>query len=297
MNILSGESSPLLFSYKQLSISIEILVYTDEGLGASPACVKLAIDGVTKALTTLQLSASTVVRTTSSGEICKGYLSNNKTKLLVMPGGRDLPFCQYLNGHGNQCIRKFIEAGGSYLGLCAGGYYGCEAIEFAKGDAELEICEQRELKLYPGIAIGPAFPGFCYNSMRGAQSVTISISKKSIISQNNDTFSSDIDQTNKAYLLSVYYNGGPYFTCPHSTCETATVLASYSTGQSAIVQSTVGSGRVILCGPHIEALSSSLNMVYANDSLYIADIISSIETTENSRNYFFTAIIKYLINR
>ncbi len=207
-----------------------------------------------------------------------------------MPGGRDRPYCQYLNGHANHLIREFIKTGGSYLGLCAGGYYGCEAIEFAKGDIELEICEQRELKLYPGIAIGPAFPGFCYTSMKGARPVTIAIDNNSVIGQSMSS------SQNRASTISVYYNGGPYFTPPRLSCKTAHVLASYSsTGEAAIVHSVIGSGRVILCGPHVEASVSSLCNTYVDD-VCITDLVRSVETTEDTRNSIFTAIVKYLVN-
>ena len=79
-----------------------------------------------------------------------------------MPGGADVPYCQALDGHGNKLIRgmqliqcqysrsrfekqltqgknwavvsaDFVEAGGAYLGLCAGAYYACARIEFELG--------------------------------------------------------------------------------------------------------------------------------------------------------------------
>jgi glutamine amidotransferase-like uncharacterized protein len=40
--------------------------------------------------------------------------------LLAVPGGADLPFCKALNGAPNERIRRFVEEGGAYLGICAG---------------------------------------------------------------------------------------------------------------------------------------------------------------------------------
>lgn len=230
-----------------------------------------------------------IISTTTSQEIIiSKCFSNGNAKLLVIPGGRDLPFCQSLNGLGNKYIREFIEKGGSYLGLCAGGYYGCEAIEFAKGDPEMEICETRELQLYPGTAIGPAYPGFCYTSNKGTKAVDITLSHNFM---ETTDFKSDILDP-----VQVYYNGGAYFTPPRLNCNATNVLAYYATNQfPAIVQSTVGFGRVVLTGPHIEATTSALKNVYSDD-VYIDDVAGVLESTDNSRHAIFTAIIKYLMH-
>lgn len=42
------------------------------------------------------------------------------TALLVFPGGRDLPYIQELGGKTNARMRQWVNAGGKYLGVCAG---------------------------------------------------------------------------------------------------------------------------------------------------------------------------------
>ena len=39
---------------------------------------------------------------------------------LVIPGGRDLPYVADLAGRPNARIRKWVEEGGRFLGICAG---------------------------------------------------------------------------------------------------------------------------------------------------------------------------------
>jgi glutamine amidotransferase-like uncharacterized protein len=57
------------------------------------------------------------------------------------------------------CVRaEFVQGGGSYLGLCAGAYYGCARVVFEPG-TPLEVVGDRELAFFPGIARGAAFPG------------------------------------------------------------------------------------------------------------------------------------------
>ena len=53
--------------------------------------------------------------------------------LLVMPGGADLGYARTLNGEGNRRIKLYVQNGGKYLGLCAGGYYGCARCEWEVG--------------------------------------------------------------------------------------------------------------------------------------------------------------------
>ena len=116
-----------------------------------------------------------------------------KTSLLIMPGGRDLPYHEALKGEGNRRIRRFVEQGGTYLGICAGAYYGCKSIEFDKSHA-LEVVAERELAFFPGFGMGPAYgPGtYFYESEKG--------SRASMISD---------ERTHAAFKC--YYNGGCYF--------------------------------------------------------------------------------------
>jgi len=169
------------------------------------------------------------VRQCNAADISGGCLE--KARLLVVPGGADLFYCEKLNGAGNAAIRSFVENGGSYLGICAGAYYACAALDWAKDEKE-PICGSRELAFYKGTATGPVYDfiedGDFAKSWDGIGSVTW-----------------------ESRQLSLLYSGGPVF----AGDPAATVLARYSSlpGQpAAIVECAVGKGRAILCSPHIE---------------------------------------------
>ncbi|MDB5491675.1 MAG: biotin apo-protein ligase-related protein [Micavibrio sp.] len=152
-------------------------------------------------------------------------------KLLVMPGGADLYYCEKLNGAGNRAIRNFVENGGSYLGICAGAYYACDRIEWARG-SDREISGSRELKLYGGLASGPITEFIQGLDQSWLASATIS--------------GADIS-------TSVCYEAGPIFAEPSAAHEK--IIARYTSlpGQPpAIVESQIGKGQVILSSPHIE---------------------------------------------
>lgn len=86
-----------------------VAVYSDEG--ASPWCVECTCRMLARrGYTHVQLSGDDVLAGGWSSE-CVG---------IVFPGGRDTPYHDKLHGTGNRVIRKFVEQGGWYLGLCAG---------------------------------------------------------------------------------------------------------------------------------------------------------------------------------
>ncbi len=175
------------------------------------------------------------VRYCDAADILGGCLED--AQLFVMPGGADLYYCEKLNGEGNKSIRSFVENGGSYLGICAGAYYGCAALEWAKDEAE-PICGSRELAFYDGTAIGPVYEfiedGDIGKSWDAAAAITMD------------------DET-----ATVFYSGGPIFT----ETGNAEILARYSTlpgNPPAIIACTAGKGRVILSSPHLEYRSTDV---------------------------------------
>lgn len=157
--------------------------------------------------------------------------------LLVVPGGRDSPYCQDLDGQGTTKIKDYVHGGGHYVGFCAGAYFASKNIEFEKGK-ELEVVGQRELGFYPGISRGTMFPGFVYNSEKGARAVSILHQKQS---------------------FKAYYNGGGYFVRPQEHDQVKVVCTYQDSGLcqdedevAAGVQCRVGSGSALLFGFHPE---------------------------------------------
>lgn len=169
--------------------------------------------------------------------------------LLVFPGGADLGYCRTLNGEGNRKITQYVERGGSYLGFCAGAYYGSSYCEFEKGNKQLEVIGDRELAFYPGVCRGLAFSGFVYHSEAGAKAVELKVGQGSLLTGfPSGTFRS-------------YYNGGGVFVDSETlSTQGVEVLASYTeklnvdsgTGSAAVVYCKVGNGAAVLSCVHPE---------------------------------------------
>ena len=167
----------------------------------------------------------------------------------MIPGGADLPYCRKLNGEGNRRIIRFVEQGGAYLGLCAGGYYGSSRCEFEVGRKGMEVVGDRELAFFPGVCRGLAYPGFVYHSEEGARAVKLKVEKK------------HLPEGAKVEDFRSYYNGGGVFVdAPRYKDKGVEVLASFTEklhvdpgeGTAAVVYCKVGEGGVILTGPHPE---------------------------------------------
>lgn len=269
------------------------------------------------------------VSTTNSTEIAAGHWVNT-CKLLVMPGGRDLPYVDQLGGTGNQLIRNFVKNGGSYLGICAGGYYGCSFVQFAEGDPDFEVLGARELSFFPGVAQGPVFPNFSYTSNEGALAAGIKLTAAgtSLVQKTNPKYTSvsGTSIVEKQVSLSVYFNGGCHFkktndddsVTPHaehfcSKSDFCEVLATYDVTLdqlgpticlddstvappvlAAVIACGYGKGKALLSGVHIEASEDLLNDCYEGDD-HIGGLLPHIAKSDEFREVFFNSCVDYLL--
>ena len=149
----------------------------------------------------------------------------------IMPGGRDIPYTRSLKGTGTEQIRRFVEAGGKYIGVCAGAYFAGSFVSFDK-EGPLEVLGERELKFYSGTVKGPIYGTFDYYSNKGASAVEIDWEEK----------------------LHVYFNGGGTF-----VGGDANIIATYPNKLPAIIETKVGKGKALLSGIHFEFLSNDLD--------------------------------------
>lgn len=161
--------------------------------------------------------------------------------IFIMPGGADRPYARKLNGKGNDIIRRYVENGGTYLGICAGAYYGCTHIEFQKNTAN-EICEKRELGFFKGTAIG------CLKDIAPLYDQTLKSASVTRITQGEQNYP-------------VFYWGECYFAASRES--DFKIIAHYNdvTGRPpAIISCPVGKGKAILSGVHFEASDNALTV-------------------------------------
>ena len=255
---------------------MNVLVYN--GPGTTPGSVKHVVETLRHFLEPYY-AVSTVTAKTLETEPW-----SSKASAVVFPGGADLPFVK-------ECkpiiplLKQFVsKQGGVYIGFCAGSYFGSGRVEFAQGNPEMEVTGSRDLKFFKGIARGPAFNGFQYNSELGARAAKLSC----------------LD----GLEFSTYYNGGPVFV-DADHYDNVEVLARYIEpldvsytdskdrlsikAPAATILCTVGKGKALLVGAHPEFIPKMLKR--SDDAKFISDVVNKLETQEESRLKFMHFIL------
>ncbi len=164
-------------------------------------------------------------RVSDSGMLA-GELRDGRYSVLIMPGGDAGKAIDALGSEGIDEIRRFVESGGGYVGICAGAYLASDRITWYGVDLDYP------LDLFSGVAIGPleelAVPGhFGWTDVR-------------------------FDGTHPAAggvtgVVTAYYFDGPRFE------GAASVFAWYDRLDApAALSGSVGTGRYVLSGFHPE---------------------------------------------
>ncbi len=249
----------------------KILIYA--GSGVNPVCIKTLLWALKLEKLDSFYSLSLVDHNNFLGTQWQ-----KETHLVIFPGGRDIPYHDALKGAANRQLSEFVYQGGNFLGICAGGYYGCASIEFEKG-GPLEIVQDRELQFFPGIARGPAYGlgKFRYQSEKGSQIAQLTL------------FPSPSSLNCPS---SAYYNGGCSFVKAEQY-ENVSILAQYANikgNPAAIVKCCVGKGIAILCGVHPE-----YSAFYSDaKNRFKTNFFLAMQKIENLRRALFQTILKLL---
>lgn len=247
-----------------------IYVYND--IGVSAESLKQTVNTLKNITTGYKIQLIDV-----EGILKKDWIKD--AVLLIIPGGADKPYAQKLNGKGNNIIKQYVKDGGSYLGICAGAYYGSKFVEFDK-NGSLEILEKRELVFFPDKAIGPILAQYDYKTNSGSRAALLKLNPDLHI---KDSFKD----------FSVYYNGGSYFQNTN-LYENVKTIAYYNIKNnvplSAILKIKYGYGTVILSGVHFEYSYKLLNA----GNPYDVKLLPILTKSENARIKFAKLIFEFL---
>jgi biotin--protein ligase len=243
----------------------QLLIYRDKGV--DPFCLKALVCSLQQELLHHKYTIAFADR-----HLLKTDSWKKNTKLLIFPGGRDIPYQEALQGHGNRQIVDFVQQGGSFLGICAGAYYGSAFIEFEKG-TNLEVIASRELCFFPGKAQGPVYGlgTFDYYKQKGARIASLKLDSETLAS---------------------YYHGGCAFLGEENN-PNVSIIAQYddlNEKPPAIVHCSVGLGRAVLCGVHPE-----YSAYHERTSKHLCSpLFSALQEIETKRRILFVRILKEL---
>jgi len=257
----------------------KILTYVDEGASDWTAYLMRTIGH--------QLHAGAYeIRAVMAEDIRSDETLFDEAKLFVMPGGADLPYCALLNGEPNARIRRFVEQGGNYLGICAGAYYACREIAFHAGTRGA-ICGPRELAFVDAVAVGslPELTGgkLYDGTPRTAAAVQLRTTEH---------------LTDAPISLYTHYHGGCRFDfdgVPPADTQVLAVYTDLDEATPAIVSANVGQGRAVLSGVHLEISELEFAEVLSghSDRSKHLHVCERLATTSNTRLAVFRRLLAH----
>lgn len=243
----------------------KILVYIDKGVDSSS--FQSIVESLEKNNTSLGFEIEKIDST-----ILLESCWQKDCELLIVPGGRDIPYYEALKGKGISLVSEYVNSGGSYLGICAGAYFASNEVVFEK-DRLHEVIEKRDLSFFPGRAVGTIYSDkpFSYQSQRSAHPALIQHENSAVYT---------------------YYNGGCYFEKAEDFTPSVEILAHYKNANlhnvAAIVLCQVGKGQALLSGVHFETPCTSVK----NSCLF-----EKLNKDESKRQKLFDTLITRLLTQ
>lgn len=210
---------------------LKIAIYRGEGASA------LSLRQLVKAFR--RLAPEMEVIRLSKEDIASGNWQG--IELLVFPGGRDLFYHESLSGEPVERLREWVFQGGRYWGICAGGYFGSSRVCLGIGEGN-KITSQRQMRLYPGSALGPSLGNveYDYLSQKECEVTPILLSEElggeSLLAYYNTGCSFVLDEKNEIETRELGWYGD--VRAKDNSC--------------CLVESFPGKGYALLCGVHPE---------------------------------------------
>ncbi len=139
-------------------------------------------------------------------------------KGLIMPGGYSAARRNQLNATGQKNIEQFIQAGGNYVGFCAGSYFASQNMDWAEESSDAAGISNlaqdytayfnlQGPNLLPGRAIGPL--GWAPWKVKGKYTAATGLSSVKI-----DTQLDVMKRIGMPENTMLFYYGGPFFEIP-----------------------------------------------------------------------------------
>jgi biotin--protein ligase len=178
----------------------------------------------------------------------KNGISPKDTKILAFGGQSVTQFKEALGQEGLQNIQSYVQNGGHYLGICAGGYFGADHIDFTgqNDDGTLYTKNANGLGFFNGLAQG-----------------SITDIAEPFSGKTNSSAVITISTVQDQIKYKTLYWGGPEF-IPDQTKQNIRILSHFKAANSRKlimgVQCPVGDkgGRATLLGYHPEVSQANI---------------------------------------
>ncbi len=211
----------------------------------------------------------------NANEILDGVLDEG-VDLFVMPGGASRYKSAKLDGQATKMIKAYLDAGGRYLGICAGAYMACETTYWAQGEP-YEITVDNQLALCSAKAHGPITAYGAGDNYNGTVPKVVSLR---------------MDK----HVTSSLYIGGCWFELPdNNDCNVVARFDELPHQPPAVISGSFGEGKWLLSSTHPEYDKEALDLldfdVIGNDHKSYSAVRSKQVLTLD----FFEALLEQLL--
>jgi glutamine amidotransferase-like uncharacterized protein len=204
---------------------IDVAVYMDRGVWeAGATAFEHFLDW--KGLTHERVDA----RVLNSTELQRRY------RVLCIPGGYAYDYKLSILEAGERRIREFVDAGGAYIGICAGAFYASTKVHWEGANYSYSLALSRGQAFGPLEAISP-WPEYALTT----------------ISLNQHTPVTTVQQQS---FTTLYFGGPSFIPDPDMVIDTIATWDEHH-DRPAIIAFERGKGRVLLIGPHLEIEENS----------------------------------------
>lgn len=172
-------------------------------------------------------------RSFTAKQVLDGEMASSGIRLLIMPGGESWEYIAELGAAGEAKIKAFVNAGGGYLGICAGAFYATSHREGGQATGKYGI----------GLLEGTAYDGTALHTppfIDGMMDFNMALHPLT---------------HHLAAQFRIVMFGGPSlrYTAQEAANKQISVLSRFQQiDEPAMVVFNYGAGRVFLAGPHFE---------------------------------------------
>jgi glutamine amidotransferase-like uncharacterized protein len=229
-----------LTSFAAETRHIRVALYDDKGSAGK---------GVPCVCTELGKSSDFEVTKVSAKQIRDGILKN--FDVVAFTGGTASGQAATLGDEGRSNVKKFVEQGGGYMGICAGAYLACNGFDWAIGVLDAKTVSSK------------------WQRGQGVVQIELTSEGQKLLGQTGKDFE-------------VKYENGPIITHNKGQLPPFKTLAVYRSEKAehgspvgvmvnspAIVTSTCGKGRVVVISPHPEQSKGAESMISAAIKLLV----------------------------
>ncbi len=200
---------------------VDIGLYTDHG--AHPNAVRTAAAAC--------FDAGLSLRPLTAAQLNDGSFAD-QVRCLLMPGGWAEPYTHDIGPEGVAHVRRFVERGGGYVGICAGAFYACATIRWEGDDFDypLDLVQAKAVGSLHAIAPWPKH------------------ALAELALERRHPLAKGLEARRQAFYL-----GGCALELASPPKDGARVVARYAKGgQPAVVTFKRRMGRIFLSGVHLE---------------------------------------------